>query len=117
MLKKKSNGAARATHLSSMLAGLGNQAVDRRAFLKRSGIAFGGAAALTGFSGGMVKKAQAQSAAAGNIDPKSRSLVLTSESGCTTTVVAVPFISAAYSGAVHMTDANAQRSTKMRFIT
>jgi formate dehydrogenase major subunit len=64
MLRKTSNRAAGNTHLSRALAGLTGGAVDRRTFLKRSGLAAGGLAAAGTLSGGMVKKAKAQSGTA-----------------------------------------------------
>ncbi|AKI02001.1 formate dehydrogenase alpha subunit [Hoeflea sp. IMCC20628] len=63
MLRKKTNGVARGPRLSSAVAELGATAIDRRTFLKRSGLTIGGAAAITSLSGGMVKRAEAQTAA------------------------------------------------------
>ncbi len=59
MLRKKTNGVARGPRLSSARQELTNQAVDRRTFLKRSGIAVGGLAAAGGLGGGMVREAEA----------------------------------------------------------
>ncbi len=64
MLRKTSNRAAGNAHLSRTLSGLTGGAVDRRTFLKRSGLAAGGLAAAGTLSGGMVKKAKAQSGSA-----------------------------------------------------
>ncbi|MBZ0162712.1 MAG: formate dehydrogenase subunit alpha [Notoacmeibacter sp.] len=64
MLRKKTNGVARGPLLSSALSGLGNATVDRRSFLKQSGLAIGGAAAISALSGGMVRKAEAAGTAA-----------------------------------------------------
>jgi formate dehydrogenase major subunit len=83
MLKKKTNGVARGPRLSSALSELGNTAVDRRTFLKRSGLAIGGAAAISSLSGGMVRKAEAQGAAgAGNVEIK-KSVCTHCSVGCT----------------------------------
>ena len=71
MLRKKTNGVAKGSQLSSALSDLKNATVDRRAFLKRSGLAIGGAAAISTLSSGMVRKANAQGAgSAGNIEIK-----------------------------------------------
>ena len=64
MLRKKTIRAARSTHISKALAGVTGGAVDRRTFLRNSGIAAGGIAAAGALSGGMVKKAEAQSSGA-----------------------------------------------------
>ena len=60
MLTKKTNGVANGPRLSKALAGVVGSAIDRRTFLRRSGLAVGGAAALSAMSSGMVKKAEAQ---------------------------------------------------------
>jgi formate dehydrogenase major subunit len=83
MLRKKTNGVARGPRLSSAVSELGNTAVDRRTFLKRSGLAIGGAAAISSLSGGMVRRAEAQTAAgAGNIEIK-KSICTHCSVGCT----------------------------------
>src|SRR3546814_11192950 len=66
MLTKRTNGAAEAPRLSKAIASIAGSAIDRRAFLKRSGLAAGGIAAAS-IPLGMVKKAEAASAATGNI--------------------------------------------------
>jgi formate dehydrogenase major subunit len=58
MLRKKTGGVASGPRLSSALAELTNGAVDRRTFLRRSGLTIGGIAAATTLSSGMVAKAQ-----------------------------------------------------------
>ncbi len=63
MLRKKTNGVANGSRLSSALQELKNQAVDRRTFLKRSGLTVGGIAAASTLASGMVREAKAQSAA------------------------------------------------------
>jgi formate dehydrogenase major subunit len=59
MLIKKSSGTARSSHLAALASGLNGTAIDRRAFLRRSGIAAGGLGAAAAFGGGMMKKAEA----------------------------------------------------------
>ena len=64
MLTRKTNGVANGPRLSKALSGLAGSAIDRRSFLKRSGLAVGGAAVASGLSYGMVKKADAAAAGA-----------------------------------------------------
>ena len=64
MLTRKSNGVANSPRLSTALAGSIGGAVDRRAFLKGSGLLAGGIAAASAIKFGMVKKASAQAATA-----------------------------------------------------
>ncbi len=59
MLRKKTGGVAIGPRLSSALTELTGGAIDRRTFLKRSGLAAGGLAAAASLKGGMVQKAQA----------------------------------------------------------
>ena len=65
MLMKKSSGLANRTRPSPAMAGVAGAALDRRGFLKRSGLAAGSLAAASTLSFGMVKKADA--AMSGNI--------------------------------------------------
>jgi formate dehydrogenase major subunit len=62
MLIKKRDGRASGHPLSTALAGVLGGAVDRRAFLRRSGIAAGGAALATTLPAGMIEPARAQTA-------------------------------------------------------
>ncbi len=62
MLRKKVNGASRSPRLSKALSGMTGGAIDRRTFLRRSGLTAGGLAAAGAVTGGMVKKAEAQGA-------------------------------------------------------
>ncbi|NCQ25385.1 MAG: formate dehydrogenase [Rhodobacteraceae bacterium CG17_big_fil_post_rev_8_21_14_2_50_63_15] len=62
MLRKKTNGVARRPLRTSILSEMGGTSVDRRAFLRGSGLAIGGLAAI-GAMGGTVTRANAQSAA------------------------------------------------------
>ena len=67
MLTKKTNGVANGSRLSKALAGLTGNAIDRRTFLKRSGLTAGGLAAASALPLGMVKKSEAAMAAGGEI--------------------------------------------------
>ena len=82
MLRKKAHGTARASRMASALSEFGNAAVDRRTFLKRSGLAIGGAAAISSLSGGMVRKAEAAGAAGGAVEIK-KSVCTHCSVGCT----------------------------------
>ena len=62
MLTKKTNGVANGPRLSKAFAGIAGGAIDRRTFLKRSGLTAGGIAAASSLSFGMVRKAEASSA-------------------------------------------------------
>ncbi|SEK94303.1 formate dehydrogenase alpha subunit [Roseivivax marinus] len=64
MLRKKSNGVVRRTPTNGLLSEFAGKAVDRRAFLRGSGLAVGGLAAIAA-TGGTVRKATAQTAAEG----------------------------------------------------
>jgi len=63
MLRKKSKGLVRGSQLSRALAGVTGGAVDRRTFLRNSGLTAGGLAAASAFTGATVRKADAQIAA------------------------------------------------------
>lgn len=83
MLRKKVNGSANGTRLSTALAGLTGGAVDRRAFLRRSGLAAGGIAAATALPGGMVRKAEAAAPAATGDIKTIKSVCTHCSVGCT----------------------------------
>ncbi len=68
MLTRKANGVANGPRMSKALAGLTGGAVDRRTFLKRSGLTAGGLAAASALTGGMVRKAEAQTAMTGGVE-------------------------------------------------
>ncbi len=59
MLRKKTGEVAFGPRLSSALTDLTGGAIDRRTFLRRSGLAIGGLAAASTFKSGMVQKAEA----------------------------------------------------------
>jgi len=83
MLRKKTTGVAFGSRLSSVLSDVKNATIDRRSFLKRSGLTIGGAAAIATLSSGMVRKAEAAGAVdAGNIEIK-KSICTHCSVGCT----------------------------------
>ena len=59
MLVKKSSGAARGSHLAHLVPGVSGGILDRRSFLRRSGIAAGGLGAALATGGGMMTRAKA----------------------------------------------------------
>jgi formate dehydrogenase major subunit len=83
MLTKKTNGVANGPRLSQALAGVVGSAIDRRAFLKRSGLAAGGVAAAATLSSGMVKKAEAQTSPSGGEVQVVKSVCTHCSVGCT----------------------------------
>ncbi len=62
MLRKKTNAVQRQLRTEGILASIAGKSVDRRSFLKTSGLAVGGLAAL-GVTGGTVTRAAAQTSA------------------------------------------------------
>ncbi len=62
MLRKKTNGVARRPQRTGILSDIAEKSVDRRAFLRGSGLAIGGLAAISA-TGGSVTGATAQTAA------------------------------------------------------
>ncbi len=81
MLRKKSVGVARRSRGSSILAKIAEETVDRRSFLKNSGLAIGGLAAV-GASAGSVTKAAAATSSNGNVEIK-KSVCTHCSVGCT----------------------------------
>ena len=67
MLRRKTNGVSSSRRQGATLASVANQTVDRRSFLRGSGLAIGGLAAV-GAVGGTVTKAKAQSAIDGAVE-------------------------------------------------
>ena len=59
MLRKKMSGVAKGPRLSSALQEQAPGTLDRRAFLRNSGLAIGGLAAVSAMAGGRVQKAEA----------------------------------------------------------
>ena len=82
MLMKKTGGRSGSPRMSRALAGQAGSAIDRRTFLKRSGITAGGLAAAATLGGGMVKKAEAQANPLAGIE-KVRSVCTHCSVGCT----------------------------------
>ena len=83
MLVKKTSGTARASQLSNLTTALAGGAIDRRTFLRRSGLAAGSVTAALGLGAGMVKKAESAAPAAAG-DAKTVKTVCTHCSvGCT----------------------------------
>ncbi len=58
MLTKKSNGVAGRPRLTKALAGVVGGSMDRRTFLKRSGVAAGGVALASAMPTGMVQASE-----------------------------------------------------------
>ena len=67
MLRKKTNGVARRSQRTTLLSNIADKSVDRRAFLRGSGLAIGGLAAI-GATGATVTKASAQQAIRGAVE-------------------------------------------------
>ena len=89
MLIKKSSTTGTApqkagSRLSGMLAGAALQTMDRRGFLKASGLAAGGLAAVSALTPAMVKTAQAAPSTSGSI-VKKRNMCTHCSVGCTVT--------------------------------
>ncbi|MEO1423400.1 MAG: hypothetical protein AAFV09_09550, partial [Pseudomonadota bacterium] len=66
MLRKKTNGVARRPRTDSLLTEIKDTRLDRRAFLRTSGLAVGGLAAV-GATAGSVTRANAMDAAQGAV--------------------------------------------------
>jgi formate dehydrogenase major subunit len=82
MLTKRTDGATQGPRLSQVLSGLTGRTIDRRAFLRRSGLSAGGIAAAAALGGGMVTRAGAQTPAAANLEVK-KSVCTHCAVGCT----------------------------------
>jgi len=82
MLRKKTNGVARRPQRTSILSDVANASVDRRAFLRGSGLAIGGLAAIAA-TGGTVKQANAATAATGGTIEVKKSVCTHCSVGCT----------------------------------
>ncbi len=83
MLIKKREGQAARGHLSEAISSVVGGSVDRRTFLKRSGVAAGGVALASGLSVGAVRKAQAvPQAAKGAVEIK-KTICTHCSVGCT----------------------------------
>ncbi len=82
MLRKRTAGSVTGGKLSAALAGLASGTVDRRAFLRNSGLTAGGLAAATALSGGMVRKAEAAGESTADVEIK-KSVCTHCAVGCT----------------------------------
>ncbi|MFK7745189.1 MAG: formate dehydrogenase subunit alpha [Roseobacter sp.] len=69
MLRKKTNKVAQRAGRSGILADVASKSVDRRAFLRGSGLAIGGLTAITAM-GGSVTQADAAASVTGNVELK-----------------------------------------------
>src|SRR5215813_12121384 len=86
MLIKKSNGSATRTRLGSGLDAIAGATIDRRAFLKRSGLTVGGIAAVSALPFATVQRAEAATSPRGTGTVTIRKNVCTHCSvGCTVT--------------------------------
>ena len=81
MLRKKTNGGARRPQRTSILTEAANASVDRRAFLRGSGLVIGGLSAIAA-TGGTVTQANAADAAHGKVELK-KSVCTHCSVGCT----------------------------------
>ena len=86
MLTKRKNGQASRTRLHALMGATGSAPVDRRTFLRRSGLTVGGMAAIGSFQLGTVQKAAAISPPQPGVPIEIRKSVCTHCSvGCTVT--------------------------------
>jgi len=84
MLKKKSSGSAKTGHLATALTERSRSGVvDRRAFLRNSGLAAGGIAAATVLAPGRIQKAEAAAGKAGGKVELKKSVCTHCSVGCT----------------------------------
>ena len=82
MLRKKIGEVANGPRLSSALKGITKGAVDRRTFLKRSGLGIAGLGAAAALGGGRVQKAQAAAGSDAVVEVK-KSVCTNCSVGCT----------------------------------
>src|SRR5688572_8711384 len=86
MLTKRKSGQVSRTKLQAIAAAVGSEAIDRRTFLRRSGLTVGGLAAVGGFQLGTVQKAKAISPPQPGVPIEIRKNICTHCSvGCTVT--------------------------------
>jgi len=81
MLRKKTNGVARRPQRTSLLSNIAEKSVDRRSFLRGSGLAIGGLASISAM-GGTVTQAQTADAVNGAVDTV-KSVCCNCSVGCT----------------------------------
>ena len=82
MLRKKTNGVARRSQRTSILNDIAEKTVDRRSFLRTSGLAIGGLAAI-GATGGTVTKANAAASAVNGTIEIKKTVCTHCSVGCT----------------------------------
>jgi formate dehydrogenase major subunit len=70
MLRKKTDGVAKGMRLAQVLSDVAGSAIDRRTFLRRSGLTVGGLAAASALGSGMVRKAEAQGSGSSAVEIK-----------------------------------------------
>jgi formate dehydrogenase major subunit len=85
MLIKRKSGEASRSKLQALTAGLASETLDRRTFLKRSGLAVGGLAAVGSIQLGSVRKAQAAGRAPGTPIEIKKNVCTHCSVGCTVT--------------------------------
>jgi len=85
MLIKRKSGEVSRSKLQAITAGLASGTIDRRTFLKRSGLAVGGLAAVGSIQLGSVRKASAAPAAAGAAIEIRKNVCTHCSVGCTVT--------------------------------
>ena len=85
MLIKRRSGEANRSKLHALTAGLAAETLDRRSFLKRSGLAVGGLAAVGSIQLGSVRKAKAASVAPGTPIEIKKNICTHCSVGCTVT--------------------------------
>ncbi len=81
MLRKKTNGVARRPQRTSLLSNIAEKSVDRRSFLRGSGLAIGGLASISAM-GGTVAQAQTADTVNGAVDTV-KSVCCNCSVGCT----------------------------------
>src|SRR5579875_334704 len=83
MLTKKLDGVAKISSMSVMLSSVVGDAIDRRAFLKRSGLAAGGLAAAAALPLSLVRRAEAAAPAAAHNVKSVKTVCTHCSVGCT----------------------------------
>ena len=83
MLVKRTNATARPSHLAKLTPPLAGSAIDRRTFLRRSGIAAGGIGAALSVGAGMMRKAEAAAPAAAGEKNTVKTVCTHCSVGCT----------------------------------
>ena len=83
MLKKKMSGTAQGSRMVQALQEQASGTVDRRAFLRNSGLAIGGLAAVSAVAGGRVRQAEAAGPPTGGKIEIKKSVCTHCSVGCT----------------------------------